>query len=471
MTETFDLVIIGSGPGGYRAAVLATLRDLRVAIVEAGVWGGCCLNRGCVPKKDWYHTARLVAASAGFADRGLSGTLQADLTGAWRHQHQVVRTVRNSYLDYMKRLSIRTIEGHGRLAGPGRVQVSGTDGERELHAHHIILATGANASLPGDMDLTLTPGRILNTDMLFDEPPPSGQRVGVLGSGVVATEFAYILRLLGKEVVWLPRSAPLHRTRFTPQARSALGTALDRYGIETHPGARLRTATTDGAGVHLTLEDGRIMTMDWLLLGTGRRPHTTDLGLNTAGIETDAHGYIQRDEFLQTAAPNVYAIGDCAGHEMTSNQALADATVAVHNLITGNTRRKDDGWVPFVVYSALELARLGMNDDEAEEREYEPAVGFAAFDTSPCALAQGDPEGFVRLLADMDTGALLGGEIVGAEAGELIHLLALAPDRDTALRWLAEGRFNHPARAEELLNATETLAGKWGLEEAIFGKP
>jgi len=124
-----------------------------------------------------------------------------------------------------------------------------------------------------------------------------------------------------------------------------------------------------------------------------------------------------------------------------------------------------------VVYSAVEMARLGLDEDTAEDEELEPAVGFAAFETSPRALGQDEPEGFVRLIGDMDSGALLGGEIIGGDAGELIHLLSLAPDRDTALAWLARGTWNHPARAEEVLNATETLASKWHLQDSIFGPP
>ncbi len=384
-----------------------------------------------------------------------SGELMPDLARAWEHQRGVVQRVRDSYLDYMKRLGIRAVAGRGRLDGARRVIVERTGERTELNTAHVLLATGSVPALPAGPDIQRAPGRILDTDMLFERPPPAGRRVAILGSGVVATEFAYLLRLFGRDVLWLPRSEPLHRTRFTPQARGALAAALERHAIETRLGTDLRRAAPDGPGVRLTLTDGTQETVDWLLLGTGRRPNTADLGLETAGIETDAGGRIVRDDYLRTTAPGVYAIGDCAGREMTANQALDDAGVVIENLLTGDTRRKDALWVPFVVYSAIELARIGLDDDAAEDLGHEPAVGFAAFETSPCALAEGDGAGFVRLLADLDTGALLGGEIAGAGAGELIHLLSLAPDRETALRLLAAGRYNHPARAEELLNATE----------------
>lgn len=458
-----DLVVIGSGPGGYRAAVLAALRGADVAIVEKGTWGGCCLNRGCVPKKDWHHTARLVAASREFSGRGIHGSLTADMAGAWQHQRQVADTVRDSYLSYLKHLGVSRYEGNASLVDASTVSVAG----RQVTARHIILATGGEPAIPDGV--ATEPGRILTSDMLFDEEPPTGERVAIIGGGIIGTEFAFIFPMLGKEVIWLVGSEPLRRTDFTPQAKAALKSALARYSIEARTGDRITGARSSADGVQVTLASGEVVEADWACLGTGRIPHTANLGLEQVGIETDGAGFIQRNEYLETTCPGIYAIGDCATPRMTANHALADASVAVHNILNGPTRRQDAAWVPEVVYSAVELARVGLNEEQAEDAEYEPAVGFAAFETSPAALGQDDTDGFVRLIGDMDDSTLLGAEIVGAEAGELIHLLALAPDRDTAFRWLADGRFNHPARSEEILNATETLASKWGLTDQIFG--
>jgi dihydrolipoamide dehydrogenase len=466
MSESYDLVVIGSGPGGYRASTLAALRGLAVAIVEAADWGGCCLNRGCVPKKDWYHSARLIAANRHHAGRGIRGTLTADLGEAWAHQKRVVAAVRQSYLDYAKRLGVAALRGRAELTDAHTVRVSGEGGKRSLHARHVVLATGSRPQAPPS--LAPLPGRILTTDMLFDAPPPKGSRVAIIGGGIVATELAFILSMLGQEVAWLTRSAPLRRLRYSAPALAALHEALRRHGIEPRIGARVRSAEPGTDGMRLTLDDGTGLEVDWLVLGTGRTPNTAGIGLERAGIATTPEGFIARNERLQTSVPHVYAIGDCAGAEMTANHALADASVAVANILRPGSARNDERWVPTVVYSALELARIGLDEEQAEDEGLEPAVGFTAFETSPCALTQDDTEGFVRLVADLDSGALLGGEIAGAEAGELIHLLTLAPDPQHALAALAAGRYNHPARAEELLNATETLAAKWGLHR-IFG--
>jgi dihydrolipoamide dehydrogenase len=468
MSEPFDLAVIGSGPGGYRAAVLGALRGLNVAIIERGDWGGCCLNRGCVPKKDWYHSARLVAAQRHFQARGLRGELSGDLAQAWQHQRGVVERVRDSYRAYLKHLKVRAFEGHARFLEPETIAIEGPDGIEHLRARNSVIATGAAASVPSPFEAV--DGRVLTTDMLFDQPPPPGRRVAVIGSGVVATEFAFILKMLGRDVTWLTRSPPLARLGFSPQALSTLREQFALHGIEPQRVPGYASVRLDAEHVHIEVDGGASFEVDWVLLGTGRSPMTAGLGLESIGVRTDRKGFVERDDQLRTAVPNIYAIGDVAGHWMTANHALSDASVALENIL-GGERHQDGRFVPMVIYSAVEMARLGLDEDAAEDEDLEPAIGFAAFETSPRALGQDEPEGFVRLIGEMDSGALLGGEIIGGDAGELIHLLSLAPDRDTALAWLARGTWNHPARAEEILNATETLASKWNLQERVFGVP
>ncbi len=485
MAETFDIVVIGSGPGGYRAAVLAALRGCSVAIVEKGQWGGCCLNRGCVPKKTWHHTADLAARSRDWARRGLAAAgagqrrveaaLAADLGRAWAHQKAVVEKVRAGYLDYLARLGVQAVVGAASLdGGPGTVVVRTPAGEeRRLGAAHVILATGSAPRLPAGIEAIA--GRVLTTDMLFDAPPPPGRRVILIGGGVVGAEFSYILSLLGCEVQWLAgRGGLLVRSGLSRAALELLAERLRAHGIVPVTGVRVESIEAGADGVVVHRHDGGRMTADWVLLGTGRVPYTEGLGLAEAGVALDEEGFVRTDPYLRTTAPWVYAIGDCISAHMTANQAIADATVAVGNILDSRRRRpRDPLWVPQVVYSAVVLARVGLNEDLAEAQGLEPAVGFSAFETSPAALGQDDPYGYVRLLADMDSGALLGAEIAGTGADELIQWVAAAAegDRHRALAWLAGLRVNHPARAEEFVNAVETLAKRWGLAQAVFGVP
>ncbi len=462
--DKFDLAVIGSGPGGYRAAVLAALRGLKVAIIEKGEWGGTCLNRGCVPKKAWYQSAKLVAASRGFAARGIAGTLAGDLAQAWHHQRAVVGQVRGSYTDYLRRLGVRLFEGAARFVDRHTLAVGAAP---HVIAGHIIIATGSEPFVPPN--LPRRPGRILTTDDLFHAEPPAGKRVAVIGSGVVGTEFAFILSMLGRDVVWLMRQEPLSRAAYSVPARKALAAALTEVGINPRTASRAISAAVDERGVLLDLADGSRERVDWVLLGTGRVPHTAMLDLTAADVDTTGGGFVWVDAHQRTSAPSIYAVGDVAHPAMTSNHALADAAVAVDNIIAPGSHRSDAMAVPQVIYSARELARVGLNEDAAEARGLEPAVGFTAFEASPAALAAGDARGFVRIVAEMESGRLLGAEIVGTDAGELIQLLGLEFGAEDALRRLAKMAYNHPARAEEILNAVETLAARWGLTGRVFG--
>lgn len=462
--QAFDLVVIGSGPGGYRAAVLAALRGLAVAIVEKAEWGGCCLNRGCVPKKDWHHTAKLLAASRGFSVRGIQGSLAADLPAAWRHQKQVVSAVRSSYADYLKRLGVTPFSGLASFRDSHTLSIAE---QASVSGRNILIATGSHPFVPAK--LPRTPGRILTTDDLFDHPPPPGKRVALIGSGVVGAEFAFILPLLGLSVLWLTQAEPLSRTRFSGHALKALHREFAQFGVRARTASRPSRAEVLDDGVVLTLPDGSREKVDWVLLGSGRTPHTEGLNLAAAGVTTDANGFIRVNDFLETSVSHIYAIGDVANPAMTSSHALAEAAVAVANVIAPRSRVRDAAAVPQTVYSALELARMGMSEEQAEDEGREPAVGFSAFEVNPAALSQDDASGFVRLVADMDSGELLGAEVVGTNAGELIHQLAHEYRNPEALAHIAGVRYNHPTRSEELRNAVETLAAKWGLKRQVFG--
>ena len=455
----FDLLVIGSGPGGYRAAVLAAQRGLSVAIAEKDTWGGACLNRGCVPKKVWYSTARLAASAPGLAERGLRGSLAPDLETAWRYQRKVVETVRASYVDYLARLKITCLHGAARFVDRTHVKIGG----ETIEARHFVVATGSRPALP--QSVRGIP-RVLTTDDLFERPLPAGSRVALLGSGSVGAEMAFILPRLGLELVWLTGSEPLERSRFSASARKRLNEALIAHGVTARTGSRPLRAAADGEGVLLELPGGVVERVDWVLAGTGRKPNTDDLDLQAAGIRVDANGFIAVDSAQRTSAQGVFAIGDCANPAMTANHALAEATVAVARIVAPTSDDTPGEWIPEIVYSALELARAGATEDELEDANVEYAVGFSSFGANPAALAEASAEGYVRLLVDRERGILLGCEFTGADAGELIHLAHPGGTEGPLLGRLAQARFAHPSRSEEFLNAAEALVASWGVAPA-----
>jgi len=465
-SERYDVAVIGSGPGGYRAAVLASLRGLKVAIVEKDLWGGCCLNRGCVPKMAWYEAACALAAQPRWRRMGVeAAAARGDLARAWMHQREVVDTIRANYLDYLRRLGVTAVEGAASFESSGMLVV----GQRRIEAAHVVVATGASAHVPPG--LARVPGKVLTTDDLFDGPLPPGRRVALVGAGVVATELAFILSLLGCEVLWYARTAPLARRAYTEPARAVLDRALAGHGLSPRPFSGNLAALPDAGAVDLHLGAGDTVRVDWVLLGTGRRPHTDGLGLERAGVELDDRGFVVVDEHGATNQSGIHAIGDVVNERMTSNLALADAAVVVASILQPGSRRRRPDWVPEVVYSAVELARIGLNEDEAEARGHETATGFASFGVEPAAMAAADTEGFVRIVADADDASLLGAEIAGTDAGTLVQIVEQAARARHPLASLARAAQNHPGRAESILNAVETLGARWGLGDAVFGTP
>lgn len=447
----YDLIVIGSGPGGYRAAVLAAMRGLKVGIVEKAEWGGCGLNRGCVPKNDWHHSAQLIAASKTFSKRGVSGQLSGDLSVAWDHQKKIVKAVRESYIGQMKRLGIG---GFAAAASFVDAHTIALDGRDQLTSHHFVIATGSSPYVP--KPFFLTENKVLTTDDLFNNPPPPGKRVAIVGSGPVGAEFAFILAMLGREVAWVAQNKPLANARFSEAALAALYDKLKRCGIEPRVGARPEAVEMSPEGIKLILPGGaEPVVADWVLLGTGRRPHTSGLNLDAAGVNTDSKGFIKTNEYMQTSQPHIYAVGDVTNPRMTANHALADAAVAAANILEPNTRSQNRRAVPELIYSALELGRIGVNGDDNGQA---PLAAQAAFEHNARALSQDDGEGFVRLLADPNTGALSGAEVVGSDASELIHLIAQRYGEADAMKSFAASFYNHPARAEEVFHAAQTLA-------------
>jgi len=449
----FDLVILGSGPGGYRAAVLAAQRGLRVAVIEEGIWGGCCLNRGCVPKRAWHETARSVDLTDA-AQRGIQGKLTVDFVVAWQHQRHIVERVRDSYLSFLDRLGVERIEGRGRIAAPGAVVVD----DRRINATHILIATGSHPHLPQGWPSDNP--RILTTNDLFDTLPPHRGHWALIGGGIVAVELAYILPLLGIGVTWLCRSTPL---KHIPEVvRTPVLQALARRGIAPRI-APIPTPEIDNDAVRIGGE-----CFDAVLVATGRTPNTSDLGLEHLDLE--AHGPISVNERCQTAAPGVWAIGDCTPGPMTANRAMREALTVVDAITGAATPTK--GWrnqIPTAIYSATEGAFFGPEDEALEDAGFEPAVGFVAFDVLPQALAQGQAHGFARLVADMDSGEVLAGQVVGEQAGELIQMLSTLPPGQ-ALRFLAQSAVNHPSLSEIWSEVAIGMGKQWGLNPQLWGE-
>lgn len=462
---TYDLAVVGSGPGGYKAAVTAANLGARVALIDAGVLGGTCLNRGCIPKKALHHQAALLDEFRSLQGRGLEGEVHLDLAAARAHKEQVVTTIRNGLTTWLRRNPVDLYTSRARLTGAGSLTL---DDGTSLEAGRIVLATG---SRPRDLPECPVDGdRVLSSDHFLDGPAPAAGRYLCVGGGPVNAELAYVLRQFGAEVTLITRGERLlPGDRLPERAGQALGRRFRRMGLDVRPDTTVAASRHVDGGVAVTLSDGEETVFDRVLVAVGRQPSSEGLGLEEAGVAVTPGGFVRTNEYLETTLPGVYAVGDVKPGAMNANAALQEGKVAARNALEGNSERPHPDRVPTVIYSALEIAAVGLSEERAEAAGFEPVTALGSFGASPKAHAHGASEGFVEVVLDEETGQLLGGCIVGPEAGEQIHLLGAACQSSRGLNFLSELCYSHPSWCEELENAVDPFT--WEFRRAGLAQP
>lgn len=467
----FDLIVIGSGPGGYKAAITAAHLGARVALIEKGLPGGTCLNQGCIPKKTLIHLALLIEDVHDLQGRGLAGKVSGDFPGAMAHKNAVVAGIRDNFSVWLKRLGVQLYRGEARLL-PGReVQVTsaGSMGDSagktnnggseatavvKITADKIIIATGA---VPRELENCPTDGKhVLNSrDFMFklNQLPES---VLCVGGGAIGVELGFLMHQFGARVCIAEESDRLlDQPQISERASNLLERKFKRIGIEVKKRTAVRASRLVSDGVEVTFSDGTSTTYHKVLVAVGRKPASADLGLEEAGVKLDAEGFVQVTECLETSVAGIYAIGDVKEGPMTANAALHDAKVAVSNAINGNVFHPNYHKVPVVINSAFEIAAVGFTEEMAEAAGFTPDVARASFGGSGKARAHHDFEGFIEVVHDEETGQLLGGCIVGPEAGEQIHMMTAACQSERGLWFFKDLSYSHPSWCEELETAID----------------
>ena len=473
------MVVIGGGPGGYRTAIAAARLGARVALVERGRPGGTCLNQGCIPKKSLLHLASLLEDVAALQGCGLAGEMRGDLLAALAHKDRVVAGIRDNFPLWLQRLGIRYLAGEARLAGRGRVAVHPptalpSDAPQMLNASRIVLA-------PGSQALTLegrggAEGMMGTSQQFLEGLQRVPERVLCVGAGPIGIEFAYLFHQFGARVEVVEREPRILPYSTLPDraCRTLLG-KFRRLGIEVRCGVEAQDFIAMPSEMEVLCSDGSRVRYDYILAGVGRRPATQGLGLAEMGVECDARGYILTDACLQTSVPGIYAVGDAKRSPMpapmTANAALHDAKVAAANAVEDKAIRVNYLKVPFVVHSALEIAQVGLTEEQAEAAGFEPEVARATFAGCGKARACHDVEGYVEMVHDGETGQMLGGTIVGPEAGEQIHMLSAALQSTAGLWFFKDMSYSHPSWCEELENAVESPAAELARHANPLFKP
>jgi dihydrolipoamide dehydrogenase len=439
----FDLTVVGSGPGGYVAAIHAARLGGRVAILEQkeSEWGGTCLNWGCIPTKALIQSAEVLQAVRRAGEFGVRvGEPEVDWPSMQARKDRVVTGLRDGVRRLLKANGVEMVTARGRLLGGTRVSADG----RELDSRHVLLAPGSLVALPPfpGAELGLTSDTILGLEQL----PES---LLIIGGGVVGMEFAGVFDLLGTQVTVVEMLDQL-LAPLDPEVAGRFQQLTGRRGVRFHLGARVEAIERAGAGFKVRSSAGDLEA-EQVLVATGRRPNTADLGLEAAGVATDRSA-IAVDQHLRTNQEGIYAIGDATGISMLAHTASYQGELAVTNALAEKRISADYTSIPACVYTDPEIAYVGTSEAKARAEGVEVRVGQFPFSALGRAQVLGETQGLVKVVADAE-GYLLGVTIMGPRATDLIAEAALALNQGLSAAELAHTVHAHPTLPEALAEA------------------
>ncbi len=468
MGQTYDVTIVGAGPGGYVAAIRAAQLGLKVALVEKEHLGGVCVNWGCIPTKALLRNAEVISLLRRGKEFGFTvAGFEADFGAAVDRSRKVSRRLVKGIGALMRQNGVEVIEGAGRLLAPDVVEVrlnpsaaprAGAGGTRTLTTRNVILATGGRArTIPGievDGERVLT----YRQAIVLRELPASAV---IVGAGPIGMEFAHIWSTYGAEITvveMLPHALPLEDAEVSKEVERAfrrrkvrLLTSTRVQGVETTPsGVRVSVISDEG---EQSLEAERV------LIAIGVRPNSENMGLEEIGVRVE-RGYVVVDEHLRTNVPSIYAIGDVTGKLPLAHVASAQSIIAAETIAGVETVELDYEAMPRCTYCHPQVASFGLTEVQAIERGYEVEVGKFPFRANGKALGLGDYDGFVKIVADAVSGEILGGHLVGPEVTELLPELVLARNWELTPEEIARTVHAHPTLSEALMEAAHTVFGE-----------
>jgi dihydrolipoamide dehydrogenase len=459
--SSFDLVVVGGGPGGYVAAIRAAQLGMNAAVVEREHLGGICLNWGCIPTKALLRSSEIYHLLHRLDDFGFSAKdISFDAGKVVARSRAVAKQLSNGVAYLLRKNKVTVLDGHGRLAGKGRLAVT-KDGNpvAELAAEHIVLATGARArSLPG-----LDPDR--ERIWTYKEamvPPAVPKSLLVVGSGAIGIEFASFYHDMGAEVTVvevLNRVLPVEDEEISAFARKS----FEKQGIKIHTGATVAALQHDGDGITARIEangEAQEATVERVILAVGIVGNVEDIGLENTGVVVD-RTHVVVDEWLRTGEPGVYAIGDLVGPPWLAHKASHEGVICVERIAGVNdVHPLDIHNIPSCTYCRPQVASVGLTEKSARDAGYEVKVGHFPFIGNGKAIALGEPEGMVKTVFDSKTGELLGAHMIGAEVTELIQGYTIAKTLETTETELIHAIFPHPTLSETMHEAVLDAYGR-----------
>ena len=460
--EQFDVAVIGSGPGGYVAAIRAGQLGLKTAIIEKDKrLGGTCTLRGCIPTKQLLQSAHVYEQMQHAADFGVQASgIQLAFADVQKRKDKVVMKNSKGIEYLMKKNTITVFKGTGKLALPGKVEVTGEDGTKQMiSAKNIIIATGSVVRpIPG---FETDGNHVVSSDHILElkDVPKS---LIVMGAGAVGVEFASVYSRFGTEttiVELMPRLVPLEDEEVSKE----LEKALRKRGVKSQVDTKLEKLEKTENGIRVTGKTSKgdpvSIEAEMLLVAVGRMPYTEGLGLEGTKIKVD-RGFIQVDEFQQTGEPGVYAIGDVVPTPLLAHLASKEGIVAVEHIAKQpNVRPINLRLVPNCTYCDPEVASVGLTEAKAKEAGYEVNVGKFPFSASGKARIIGEEEGFVKVVSDKKYDEILGVHIIGPHATELIAEACVAMQLESTAEELGRTMHAHPTISETVMEAAEGVHG------------
>ena len=449
------VAIIGGGPGGYEAALVARRLGAEVTLVERDGVGGSTVLTDCVPSKTLIATSDLLTEVGSAAELGVEvpATVRADLASV---NDRVLRLATAQSLDIEERLvsaGCRLVRGEGRIEGPGRVVVRTVGGEETIDADGILLATGAHPRV--SEDARPDGERILTWEQVYglrDIP----EHMIVVGSGVTGAEFASAYNGLGAQVT-LVSSRDRVLPGEDPDAANLIENVFTRRGMTVLGNSRMASVRRDGDRVTVTLTDGRTVEGSHCLLALGSIPNTGGLGLETAGVALDDRGFVLVDKVSRTSAPGIYAAGDCTGVLMLASVAAQQGRIAMAHLLGDTVNPLRLAHVSSNIFTSPEIATVGMSQQQVEERGMLVDTAILPLGANARAKMQGVHDGFVKLFARQGIGTVVGGVVVGPRASELIHPVSLAVSAQLTADHVAEAFTVYPSMSGSVAEAARRL--------------
>jgi len=454
-----ELLVIGAGPGGYVAAIRGGQLGLDVTLVEKEAYGGVCLNHGCIPSKALITAAGLAERAANAAQMGIDAEVSTDIERMVDWKDGVVDQLTGGVRKLCLANGVDLVEGRAAFVDDHTVEVHGEDAPDRITFETAIVATGSRpVELPG-FDFSADPVWDSRQALAADAVP---ERLLVVGAGYIGMELSTVYAKLGSDVTVVELLADILPGYEDDVAAVVRERATD-LGVDFHFGEAASgwTETDDGIRVTTETEDGETSTydVDRVLVAVGREPVTDTVGLDNAGLDTDDDGFVETTTEGRTAVDSVYAIGDVAGEPLLAHAASKEGILAAHD-IAGEPLDVGDWIVPAAVFTDPEIATVGLTAEEAEAVGFDPVVGEMPFRASGRALTTGETDGFVRVVGAAGDGALLGAQIVGPEASELVAELAFAIRQRGTLHDIAETIHVHPTLSEAVMEAAEQALGR-----------